>query len=50
MQDFIERANIADFKAQLQTETDPAMRAMLILRLAEEEEKHAIRVALTKDA
>jgi hypothetical protein len=45
MQNFIERANIADFKARLATELDPAMRAMLILRLAEEEAKHAIRVA-----
>jgi hypothetical protein len=47
-QNFIERANIADFKTRLQTEADPAVRAMLILRLAEEEEKHAIRVASTK--
>jgi hypothetical protein len=44
-QNVIERANIADFKTQ--TEADPAVGAMLSLRLAEEE-KHAIRVASTK--
>jgi hypothetical protein len=48
MQNFIEAQNIAKFKTRLQSETDPTVRAMLTLLLAEEEAKHALRIAHDK--
>lgn len=48
MQNFIENQNIAKFRTRLQSETDPAVRAVVTLLLAEEEAKHALRVASNK--
>ena len=39
MHDFIERRNIAQFIDQINAETDPAKRAVLIKLLSEEEAK-----------
>ena len=41
MQNFVERSNIANFTKKLETETDPAKRALLLQLLAEEEAKQA---------
>ena len=41
MQNFVERSNIADFSKTLETETDPAKRALLLRLLAEEKVKQA---------
>ena len=41
MQNFVERSNIANFAKKLETETDPAKRALLLQLLAEEEAKQA---------
>lgn len=45
MHNFIETQNIARFKALLETETDPDKRRIIKQLLAEEEAKHAARIA-----
>lgn len=45
MQNFIETQNIARFKALLETEADPERRRVIQQLLAEEEAKHAARIA-----
>jgi hypothetical protein len=44
MEHFIERQNIAHYNDLLETETDPAKRAMLLTLLGEEEAKQASHV------
>ena len=50
MANYIETQNIAYYKGQLETETHLDKRKMLVRLLAEEEAKHAARIALVKKA
>ncbi len=45
MQNFVETQNIARFKVLLETESDPDKRRVIKQLLAEEEAKHAARMA-----
>ena len=48
--DFVETENIARYKTLLETETHPDKRQILIRLLADEEVKHAVRIAATNKA
>lgn len=48
MEEFVERANIANFTARLKAETDPLKRALLLQLLVEEEAKLQVTLKTEK--